>query len=113
MVFCLDLPELHFHPHAQRLLLEVLAEQAGTNQILIISHSPLFLDFNRIRNIIVLREKDGITSISQVAKKYRNTDPKSKMNRSRLERKLELYKNKEPFFSKMCLVVEGPTEQEF
>lgn len=38
MIFGLDMPELHFHPHAQRLLRNIVREQSEKNQFLVITH---------------------------------------------------------------------------
>jgi len=104
MVFGLDMPELHFHPHSQRLLLDILRERSLTNQILIITHSPTLLQSKEIDNIMVAREQKGETVITQLPNYYFNADEKN-----RLERNLTGY-NTEFFFSRASLVVEGPTE---
>ena len=104
MIFGLDMPELHFHPHSQRLLLDILRERSLNNQILIVTHSPILLQSKDIGNIMVAREQKGETVITQLPNYYFNADEKN-----RLERNLTGY-NCEFFFSRASLIVEGPTE---
>jgi len=104
MIFGLDMPELHFHPHAQRLLLEILRERSQDNQILVVTHSPILLDPKEIEKIIVIREQKGQTTFTQLDEGYLSTEEKT-----RVERHLNTY-NREFFFSRATLAVEGPTE---
>jgi predicted ATP-dependent endonuclease of OLD family len=104
MVFGLDMPELHFHPHSQRLLLDILRERSSNNQILIITHSPILLQSKDIGSIMVAREQKGETVITQLPNYYFDADEKN-----RLERNLTGY-NSEFFFSRASLILEGPTE---
>jgi len=104
MVFGLDMPELHFHPHSQRLLLDILRERSLKNQILIITHSPILLQSKEIGNIMIAREQKGETILTQLPNYYFNVEEKN-----RLERNLIGY-NSEFFFSRASLIVEGPTE---
>jgi predicted ATP-dependent endonuclease of OLD family len=104
MVFGLDMPELHFHPHAQRLLLGILAERSQNNQILMITHSPILVQSRDRGNIMVAREQKGETVITQLPDYYFNSEEKN-----RLDRNLNA-SNSEFFFSRAALIVEGPTE---
>jgi len=104
MIFGLDMPELHFHPHAQRLLHNIIREQSEKNQFLIITHSPTFIESRQTENTIVVRETNGETTVSQLPPKYFNED-----ERLRLFRQLDTA-SKDFFFSRRVLVVEGPTE---
>jgi predicted ATP-dependent endonuclease of OLD family len=104
MVFGLDMPELHFHPHSQRLLLDILRQRSLNNQILIITHSPILVQSKEIGNIMVAREQKGETVVTQLPDFYFSAD-----ERNRLERNLTGY-NSEFFFSRASLIVEGPTE---
>lgn len=104
MIFCLDMPELHFHPHAQRLLSEILKTYSQKNQIIVVTHSPTFFEAKLICNLTVVREQDGQTTIIQLSDGYFTQDELAK-----LERYLDAY-NKEFLFSRAVLVVEGETE---
>jgi putative ATP-dependent endonuclease of OLD family len=104
MVFGLDMPELHFHPHAQRLLLEILRERSQNNQILVVTHSPILLEPKEIEKVTVVREQRGETACTQLPADYFTSEEKD-----RIERHLTTY-NREFFFSRAALAVEGPTE---
>ncbi|TET20557.1 hypothetical protein E3J74_02335 [Candidatus Bathyarchaeota archaeon] len=104
MIFGLDMPELHFHPHAQRLLCNIIHEQSEKNQFLITTHSPTFIESRQIENAIVVREIDGETKVAQLPPKHFDDD-----DRLRLFRQLDTI-NKDFFFSRRVLIVEGPTE---
>lgn len=104
MIFGLDMPELHFHPHSQRLLLGILKEYSQNNQILIVTHSPLFLEPEEIDNMIIVREDKGETIVTQLPENYFDKEEKI-----RLQRHLDTY-NREFFFSRASLIVEGETE---
>jgi putative ATP-dependent endonuclease of OLD family len=58
-------PELHLHPHAQRLLFEILQEYGDNKQLFVITHSPLFIDVKRIDSLILIREGKGGTTAKQ------------------------------------------------
>lgn len=104
MIFGLDMPELHFHPHAQRLLRNIIREQSKKNQFLVTTHSPTFIESRRMENAIVVREIDGETKVAQLPPKHFDDD-----DRLRLFRQLDTI-NKDFFFSRRVLIVEGPTE---
>jgi predicted ATP-dependent endonuclease of OLD family len=103
-IFALDLPEMQFHPHAQRMLLNVLKEHTANNQIIIVTHSALLLNPKELENIVIIREKNGTAYTYQLPSKY-FTETESK----KLERFL-LTDNKDFFFSRAVVTVEGPTE---
>jgi len=104
MIFGLDMPELHFHPHAQRLLCNIIHKQSEKNQFLITTHSPTFIESRQMENAIVVREIDGETKVAQLPPKHFDDD-----DRLRLFRQLDTI-NKDFFFSRRVLIVEGPTE---
>jgi len=104
MIFGLDMPELHFHPHAQRLLCNIVREQSEKNQFLITTHSTTFIDSRQIENATVVREIDAKTTVAQLPPNHFDDD-----ERLRLIRQLDTM-NKDFFFSRKVLIVEGPTE---
>jgi len=104
MVFGLDAPELHLHPQAQRLLLTMLEEYSKNNQFIIVTHSPIFLDTQKLENVIVARDNEGATCFAQLPDNCFNEEEKQK-----LQRYLDAF-NKEFFFSRSVFVVEGETE---
>jgi len=104
MMFGLDMPELHFHPHAQRLLRNIIGEQSEKNQFLITTHSPTFIESRQIEKATVVREIDAETTVAQLPQNHFDDD-----ERLRLFRQLDTM-NKDFFFSRRVLNVEGPTE---
>jgi hypothetical protein len=104
MVFGLDLPELHLHPHAQRLLLRTIREHSAGNQIVIVTQSPFFISSESISALTVVKKEAGKTSIHQLPHNY--FDPYELQG---IARHLELW-GRDLFFSRGVLVVEGHTE---
>jgi predicted ATP-dependent endonuclease of OLD family len=104
MIFGLDMPELHLHPHAQRALMRLLEAYSKNNQFIIATHSSIFLDTKELERIIVIRDKQGVAKVSQLPDNYFNPEEQIK-----LARYLDTY-NRDFFFSKSVLLVEGPTE---
>lgn len=103
-VFMIDAPELHLHPHSQRLLLEILKESSKENQILAITHSPFFVDIGSIEGVILVREINEKSRIIQLEGGYFDGTEKNKLVKAvRTE-------DKELFFSRGILLVEGETE---
>lgn len=104
-VFGIEDPELHLHPHAQRLLFGILQEFMGNNQLFIITHSPLFVDVKRIESLILIREENGGTTAKLLPEDYFTDEEQAK-----LEKNLDA-ESKEIFFSRGILLVEGETEK--
>jgi predicted ATP-dependent endonuclease of OLD family len=98
-------PELHLHPHAQRLLFEILQEYGDNKQLFVITHSPLFIDVKRIDSLILIREGRGGTTVKHLPENYFSPEEQSK-----LEKNLDA-ESKEIFFSRGVLLVEGETEK--
>jgi putative ATP-dependent endonuclease of OLD family len=104
VIFGLDLPEMQFHPHAQRLLLKILEEHAKSNQIIMVTHSPLLLNPKNLKNIVIIRERKGKSVASQLEDKHFTKDELIIIERLLLSDKMDF------FFSRATLIVEGPTE---
>jgi energy-coupling factor transporter ATP-binding protein EcfA2 len=103
-VFTLDSPELHLHPHSQRLLSRFLKESSSQNQIILATHSPYFVDLNDVEHVILVRDL-GDTSVStQLPERYFKEDEKKILSKNLR------YEEKEFLFSRRVLLVEGQTE---
>lgn len=103
-IFGLEMPELHFHPHSQRLLKKFLSENSTRNQFIITTHSPLFIDESSLESVILVKNVRDITSILKMPKDYLTP-----LQKYRAARQLDSSK-KELFFSRKVLLVEGETE---
>ncbi len=102
-VVCIDHPELHLHPHAQRGLASVI-EESKDSRILIITHSPYFVNLNKNSSIIRFIQKGAQTEIIGLPQDYFIDDDFFK-----LEQFLDI-DTKELFFARKVVLVEGPTE---
>lgn len=104
MCFGMDMPELHFHHHTTRLLRNILNEKSDTNQFLIVTHSPIFIEPDRLENVLVVRERYGRTIVKQLDEALDSNE------KERLRRHLDEI-TREFFFSRAVLIVEGSTEK--
>ncbi|MFZ3383040.1 MAG: AAA family ATPase [Candidatus Methanoperedens sp.] len=102
-VLCIDHPELHLHPHAQRGLGSFM-EGLKDSQILVITHSPYFVNLSKNSSIIRFVQKDAQTETIEPSKDYFTEE-----DFFRLEQFLDI-DTKELFFARKVILVEGPTE---
>ncbi|MBK8451845.1 MAG: AAA family ATPase [Thiofilum sp.] len=64
-LWCFDEPETHLHPKAQRDFFQTLVNLANKNfQILISTHSTIFVDASHLDNIYNFSKNNGYTNIS-------------------------------------------------
>lgn len=103
-IFGLEMPELHFHPHSQRLLKRFLSSYSRGNQFIITTHSPIFIDESHLESLILVREVKGVTSLQSLQEFLFSSTEKFQ-----IARQLDV-SSKELFFSRKVLLVEGETE---
>ena len=104
----LEEPELFLHPHAKRMLSEILkdfvdnSKNKHENQIILTSHSDEFISNVDIENINVIRKTSEGTKKSRIDKaNYGDGKELQKL-------KIELqHKNAEMFFAEKVILVEG------
>lgn len=125
-VLGIEEPELYLHPHAQRSLMRQFDEiaEAGS-QLFISSHSPLFLDITRSNRIVLVDRKED--DDEEVCTQVRTSSPKELLEmRNQLHptkdislkslqaflRNVQKPEMAEAFFSRLCVLVEGPSEAE-
>ncbi|MBE0415161.1 MAG: ATP-dependent endonuclease [Dehalococcoidia bacterium] len=107
-VFAMEEPEVFLHPGAQRELFYALRRnsEAGT-QVLVSSHSPIFVDRSSLARVILLRR-----DANGVAKAFHAAG--SDISEEELVQavKLELgLRNSDYFFANCVLLVDGDTEE--
>ncbi len=103
-VFLIDEPELHLHPHSQRLLRRVLEEAVPDNQVIMVTHSSHFIDLRHIERIILVRQHDGKSQVVNVQEGSFSEDEERRISR------IAQSEEKEFLFARRVLLVEGPTE---
>ncbi len=54
-IVSIEEPEVHLHPHAQRDFLKYLKWLSNRNQVLVTTHSPVFVDRAEPENVVVLK----------------------------------------------------------
>lgn len=100
----LEEPELFLHPHAKRMLSDILMDfiENDENQIIITTHSEEFLHNVDIENINVIRKTLEGTKKSRINKK--NFSDGKELQKLKIELQ---YKNAEMFFAEKVILVEG------
>jgi predicted ATP-dependent endonuclease of OLD family len=103
-VVLLDEPETHLHPGLIKRLLKVLSTKA-TNQIILTTHSPLFVQPQTLFNIfrVIRTTKEG-TLVYNLDRSIKN------IPRERLTQELNA-DNLEVFFADKVLIVEGVSDR--
>lgn len=103
-VIFLDEPESHFHPTKLYQLGEVLSDLTieGTNQIFMITHSPMFLNYSMLSNknvsIAYFRKKDFSTMAKTSSEEF-------------IPQMKSYYFDSQVFFENIALLVEGPSDE--
>lgn len=104
----LEEPELFLHPHAKRMLSDILIDfiknegYNSENQIIITTHSEEFIHNVDLDNINVIRKNDNGTQKSRINKK--NYGDGKELQKLRIELQ---HKNTEMFFAEKVILVEG------
>jgi predicted ATP-dependent endonuclease of OLD family len=103
-VFGLEEPELHFHPHLQRVMFDLIKSNAGNNQFIILSHSPYFIDSENIDNCMIVRDIDNKTQVFKLPDNYFQERELAKL------KKIIDIQSRDLFFAKKVMLLEGETE---
>lgn len=98
IIYCIDEPELHLHPQAQRKLFRLLKDLSKMRQIFISTHSPYFVDPGL---------SDRIFRFSKNDSEEIEIFPKNKIGIKDQDKKSLTLDVQEIFFAKQVLCVEG------
>lgn len=100
----LEEPELFLHPHAKRMLSDILNDfiEDNKNQIIITTHSEEFIHNIDIENINVIRKTENGTKKSRINKE--NYGDGKELQKLKIELQ---HKNTEMFFAEKVILVEG------
>jgi len=119
LIFIIDEPEKHLHPLAQKWLAKNLFQIAESGlQIIIVTHSPYFINLKYLESIYLVKKERGATCIvnTNEEKLYRYCQAKG-ASKAKPETIVPFYnKNATPhilqgFFSNKIILVEGLTEE--
>ncbi len=103
-IICIDEVELHLHPQAQRRFNSILNDLSSKNQLILTTHSPIFITETDIFKLILFK-KEEYTSLSQVGNR-------ENLNEDIVKRELNEF-NSEMFFASAVMLVEGLTDKLF
>ena len=106
-VFIVEEPELHLHPHQQRLMSKKLIEASQSNQVFVLTHAPMFIEPG---------ELDAISRMWKVGSQTEKSSwpadlPSAEM--ATLRQNLRQPGAKEIFFARAVLLVEGEEEEAY
>lgn len=108
-IFALEEPEVFLHPQKARFFRSILtALSAQGNQVIISTHSPIFVDISKPENVCLVRrtEADG----TQIVQPKRTDLAANERAQLRLLTEFDTQRN-ELFFARRVLLVEGATEK--
>lgn len=110
IILAVEEPELYIHPQLCKLFSDVLREFSDTDQVIFITHSPLFVDASESESIAVVR-KDSFLAGTKVKCSDTSafdglTDKKIYKGYTRFNPEIN-----ELFFAKKVILVEGPEDR--
>ena len=108
-IFAFEEPELFLHPQMCRATYESLKQISTTDQILICTHSPNFIDMEDCRCIVIVRKRslEIGTEVQRVQEELFDGERKKRFNMVRFFNP----DRNELFFARKVVLVEGATEK--
>lgn len=103
-VLVIDGPEIHLHPQAQRIISSLLENEDYKNRLLLITHSPYFINTSELKSIIRISQSEGQAVASCPKDNYWDANELIKICKELNTDRTEL------FFADKVLIVEGETE---
>lgn len=108
-IFAFEEPELYLHPQMCRATFESLKQISITDQVLICTHSPHFIDMEDYNHIAIVRKKDLLigTQVMTVDAELFEGERKKQFNM------VQFFNpdRNELFFARKVILVEGATEK--
>jgi len=114
LIIAFEEPELYLHPQGQRVLRDALKTLAHQDQVVVCTHSPVFIDMGELETLCLVSKptyENGTTACYC-------TEDIFAANESLAERKKQFRmateftpERSELFFAKKVVLVEGPTER--
>ncbi|MBU0666826.1 MAG: AAA family ATPase [Nanoarchaeota archaeon] len=102
-ILAIEEPEIHLHPEAERKLYRMMKEFSSTTQMFIITHSPVMVEPNQIKNLYrIVKEGEKTVIYCMKQEDYIDTE--------RLKQELNS-ENCEMFFADKVLLVEGISDK--
>lgn len=65
-IFAIEEPETHLHPHLARIFFNTLKKVSQRKQVLITTHSPIFLDLANLENCWICRKENRETKVYKI-----------------------------------------------
>lgn len=81
-----------------------MKESSLQNQIILVTHSPYFVDLNDVEHVILIKDHGGTSVCTQLPEGYFKEDERKILSKN------IRYEEKEFLFSRSVLLVEGLTE---
>jgi CRISPR-associated exonuclease Cas4 len=108
-IFAFEEPELFLHPQMCRATYESLKQISRTDQILVCTHSPHFIDMEDYRSIVIVRKPnlETGTNVQRVQEELFDGEKKRQFNMVRFFNP----DRNELFFARKVVLVEGATEK--
>lgn len=114
-IWILDEPELHLHPGAQKLLYDFFNEESENGkQILVATHSMVFIHNSKPEEIYMLVDKEGITQLIRMSDLIPPEEIKSPEGIIRIRSEIYEVLGYEPKFSfepNIVVFIEGVTDE--
>lgn len=101
-LICIDEADLHLHPQAQRRFNQILTELSKTNQIILTTHSPIFISQMDIFDLILLKKNSSTHSLQ--------LSSDCPLDKNIVKRELNEF-NSEMLFADSVILVEGMSEK--
>jgi len=108
-IFAFEEPELFLHPQMCRATYESLKQISKTDQILMCTHSPHFIDMEDYHHVVIVKKPDLDTG-TKVQRIERELFEDERKRRFNMVRFFNPDRN-ELFFARKVVLVEGPTEK--